>query len=120
LIKSLSINGFRGLSNQTSIDFALPNGTPGSGLTILVGANNSGKTSIIEALKVFNGQEAPSFSVGKRNIVTDGKVELCLTYNDNSTSTIRTVDEGGSSTTKTENTNLISLHKQNKNSQLNP
>ena len=40
------------------LDFALPdNKTPGSGLTIIVGPNNSGKTTIIESIQAFNGYE---------------------------------------------------------------
>ena len=40
------------------LNFALPdNKTPGSGLTIIVGPNNSGKTTIIESIQAFNGYE---------------------------------------------------------------
>ena len=54
-IKTLEINGIRSFSNETKIDFAIPDGkTPGSGLTIIVGANNSGKSSIIECLNIIS------------------------------------------------------------------
>lgn len=47
----------------------MPNGKAGSGLTILVGGNNTGKTTIIEAIKYFNFDISQiSFSSGKRNV----------------------------------------------------
>lgn len=54
MIKYISILGYRGFSKKREIQFAIPNGELGSGLTILVGTNNSGKTTIIEAIKAFN------------------------------------------------------------------
>lgn len=54
-IKTLSIEGFRGFSRRIDIDFSVPDGVnPGSGLTVLVGANNSGKTTVLEALSLFS------------------------------------------------------------------
>ena len=82
MIDSLIISGFRGFSRQTNLKFAIPNGNNGSGLTILTGANNSGKTSIIEAIRCFNGQfmnnEGPSFNESQRNFVTQGQVEITI------------------------------------------
>ena len=49
-IKRLTIKGLRGFSAKTNIHFAIPdNITPGSGLTVMVGPNNSGKSTVIEA-----------------------------------------------------------------------
>ena len=69
MITSLMIHGFRGFGEEKTIQFALPNGSSGSGLTIFVGANNSGKTTILEALRSFNSSKdsPPSFSERKRN-----------------------------------------------------
>lgn len=54
-IKRLTINGLRGFSDETNIKFAVPdNITPGSGLTVLVGPNNSDKSTIIEAIHLLN------------------------------------------------------------------
>ena len=51
MIKELHISGFRGFGNSQQISFAMPDGqTLGSGLSIITGANNSGKTTIIEAI----------------------------------------------------------------------
>ena len=66
MIKTLTISGFRGFGKVQDVTFSLPNGKDeGSGLNILVGANNTGKSSIIEAIKAFNA--VSTFSEGKRN-----------------------------------------------------
>lgn len=50
-IKSISVENFKGYYGSHSIDFNVPNGaTEGSGLNIFVGENNSGKSTIFEAL----------------------------------------------------------------------
>ena len=55
--KELKILGFRGFSQECKIEFAIPNEKEGSGLTILVGENNSGKTSILETLRMLEKKE---------------------------------------------------------------
>lgn len=50
-LRSLSIEHFRGFYDSQTIEFAIPSGPPSSGLTVIVGPNNSGKTTILEALK---------------------------------------------------------------------
>lgn len=105
MIKNLSISGFRGFGEAQLIPFAIPNGeTAGSGLTIITGANNSGKTTIIESIRAFNGSStsSPSFSEGRRNNQTDGIVELMLTDEQGKTYSIKSVVGGGSSTQKSE------------------
>lgn len=83
--------------------FAIPNEIEGSGLTILTGANNSGKTSIIEALRCFNGNysknEGPSFNENQRNTSTKGIVEINIKEHDGTECTIKT-KYGGSRTEK--------------------
>lgn len=107
MIKNISILGYRGFGEKQELEFALPNGEKGSGLTFLVGANNSGKTTVIEAIRAFNGYESPSFSIGKRNSRSNAKVELILTDENGIKCTIKTVDDGGSSTTKTPNSEFL-------------
>lgn len=102
MIKTLSILGFRGFGEKQTISFALPDGKkPGSGLTIITGANNTGKTTIVESLRAFNGNQEPTFSEGRRNVRTDGKVELVLTDENGLVYTIASVPGGGSSTIRT-------------------
>ena len=69
MLKSLTIYGLRGFGPERTIHFALPNDQLGSGLTFFGGANNSGKTTILEALRSFNSSKdnPPSFSERKRN-----------------------------------------------------
>lgn len=74
IIKKLTIEGLRGFSNKTEINFALPDKTtPGSGLTILVGPNNSGKSTIIEAIHLFSSN-AEIVPLPLRNIINNNKV----------------------------------------------
>lgn len=98
MIKELTINGLRGFGEPRSIQFAIPDGRSGSGLTIFVSANNSGKTTIFEALRSFNSQmgNPPSFSERKRNVKCEnGKIHLSV-QTDTGTYKIDTVEEGGS------------------------
>lgn len=102
MISSLMIHGLRGFGEKKTINFALPNGTCGSGITIFVGANNSGKTTILESLRSFNSSRdnPPSFSEKKRNINCEkGKVHLLLQTTDVGNYRIDTIDGGGSTTT---------------------
>ena len=102
MITNLVIHGLRGFGEEKAIQFALPNGNNGSGLTIFVGANNSGKTTILEALRSFNSSKdnPPSFSERKRNIKCDsGRVHLLLQTTDIGDYAIDTIESGGSSTT---------------------
>lgn len=41
---------FRGFTSEQVVKFAIPNGMAGSGITYIVGENNSGKTSVLEAM----------------------------------------------------------------------
>ncbi len=96
------IQGLRGFGEEKTIKFAIPNGKVGSGLTIMVGANNSGKTTVFEALRSFNSpkDKPPSFSERKRNVKCEnGKVHLLLRTTDIGDYRIDTIDSGGSTTT---------------------
>ena len=75
-IKRLTINGLRGFSEETDINFAIPdNNNPGSGLTILVGPNNSGKSTIIEAIHMLNSN-IDIIPRTSRNVKTQGYVKI--------------------------------------------
>lgn len=103
LISSLSIHGLRGFGNPVTLEPSIPNGQEGSGLTFIVGPNNSGKTTITEAIRMFNGgYESPSFSEGKRNAASDHRVTISMTEIDESHNhkhwEIKTHERGGSAT----------------------
>ena len=97
-LKKMEIRGFRGFNSKQTIKFAVPNGTPSSGLTIITGANNSGKSSIIECLKARGGSQSPSFTVGARNSTID-KVEIAYFVNGKK-ETLSSLKKGGSETKK--------------------
>ena len=97
-IKSLSIRGYRGFGEQQELHFAQPNGEPGSGLTIIVGPNGGGKTTVIESLRSFASKE-PTFSTEKRNHAAGDRVSISIQYSDNSDPhELKTVESGGSET----------------------
>lgn len=96
MLKQISISGFRGFGVKQKLEFALPdNNTPGSGLTIIVGGNNTGKTTIIESIQAFNNSEPPSFSEGRRNKKTNERIEISAIDNNDVIYTISTVPDGG-------------------------
>jgi predicted ATPase len=75
-LKRIEIKGLRGFEEETKINLAIPNGKYGSGLTILVGPNNSGKSSIIEAFSALSsslseGNKRVSFTEEMRNKIDD-------------------------------------------------
>lgn len=71
IYKEISISGFRGFNESKKIELAIPNRSFGSGLTILVGENNSGKTTILESFRLFSvakqNQNSIDISLEKRN-----------------------------------------------------
>ncbi len=99
MIKTLAIEGLRGFYQKQNISFSLPNNKIGSGLNIIVGPNNSGKSTIVEAIKAFNG--VCSFSEGKRNSKTENGVCLELIDDGNKKYSIKTKVSGGSEVDRT-------------------
>lgn len=102
-IKNLSIHGLRGFATQQSVDFAIPNGNPGSGITVLVGPNNGGKSTVIESIRALSLDSEQSFTVGKRNQKAGDKVHISLTGEDDNSWVLKTVDSGGSECTLVKN-----------------
>lgn len=95
-IESISILGYRGFKNRGTVTFSVPNGKEGSGLTIITGANNAGKSSILECLRARNGPTTPSFSAGARHAAV-GLVEIDYVFGDTNES-IRSLRRGSSET----------------------
>jgi predicted ATP-dependent endonuclease of OLD family len=54
-LTNIRIEHYRGFYERRNIAPAVPNGEHGSGLTVLVGPNNSGKTTVVTALRVAAG-----------------------------------------------------------------
>lgn len=97
-ITRLKIHGYRGFSTEATIDFSTPNGTPGSGLTVITGPNNSGKSSVLECLRSRTGRQSISFTAGTRNSAVE-EVSIIFTINGKD-EIIRSVAKGSSETTK--------------------
>jgi hypothetical protein len=94
----VEIVGLRGIASPLRIDFAQPvDGKLGSGLTILVGTNNSGKSTITEALAALGKVPPPSFPEGRRNRVTDYRISIRVATTDGHEGELRTADSGGAS-----------------------
>lgn len=100
MIKELSISGFRGFGKKQKISFAFPNGQAGSGMSFLVGSNNSGKTTILESLRFFNldRHSSPSIAERKRNIRTYSRVKIKLIDEKDDVYKIISHEHGGSVT----------------------
>lgn len=102
MITSVSIEGFRGFARRQEFNLAIPNGSrPGSGLTLLVGPNNSGKSTVIEAIQAVTQVSPPSFHQGMRNSVARGvKIGVVTDSPEDSSKerTLQTVRDGGAET----------------------
>lgn len=78
MFKHLHIHGLRGFAEEQSLQLAVPNGNPGSGLTVIVGSNNAGKSTTIEAIRALGQRESPSFTQGRRNMAAGDSVNIRL------------------------------------------
>ncbi len=82
-IRRLEIKNFRLFSSDESFimdDINMPDGeNEGSGLTVLVGENGCGKTSILDALAMpFVSYKADSFSIDDMNELGEKKCEISI------------------------------------------
>ncbi len=78
---------------------AQPNGKLGSGLSIIAGPNNAGKSIIIEALRAMQAAGGDrSFPERSRNVAAGSRIDISLHYGDGLAQTLRTISGGGSET----------------------
>jgi len=97
-IDTFRIHGFRGFSTPQTLRLAQPNGQPGSGLTVLVGPNSGGKSTLIEGFRVIAAHRPLSFTEGRRNKLARDRVSFQVTLTGGQSYELRTVDAGGSET----------------------
>lgn len=80
MLKKLTIANFRAFGVEQDIDFAIPNGKDGSGLTILVGPNNAGKTTVLETIaQFFSGDDFEASRLMRR---PSSDLKICVTIDD--------------------------------------
>lgn len=95
MISSIKIKGFRGFAEEQELKLSKPNGEEGSGLTVIVGPNNGGKSTIIESFKVMSSGNHISFAEGQRNKAAGDAVEIVLSFDDGSIHNLETILAGG-------------------------
>lgn len=95
-----TIKGYRGFATEQHVRFAQPTGAIGSGLSALVGPNNGGKSTVIEALHALTARDAVSFSEGKRNKAAGDQVEIIAKTQDGVEYSLHTASQGGSETVR--------------------
>ena len=81
MVKSIYIHGLRGFGEARTVEFAIPNGNSGSGITFIVGANNSGKTTILEAINFASITKSHRTNILKEIIKDDNPyADIKVTY----------------------------------------
>ena len=110
-ISSLDIKGFRGFSTKQTLRLAQPSGKLGSGITVLVGPNNGGKTTIIEALHtISNSSSSPTtFEQSERNKLAGDSVEILVRSDIGATVELKTNAPGKELTVRSEEGSMFPL-----------
>lgn len=98
VLTSLEICGLRGFATPETLRISVPNGRPGSGLTVIVGANNAGKSTAIEALRAVAQRQPPSFTQGRRNHAGGDRVVIRALGAEGKATSLQNVRPGGSET----------------------
>ena len=96
MIEKISCIGYRGFSQKQELELAKPNGNRGSGLTVLVGPNGGGKSTIVECFSKLTANNV-SFTEGKRNKKAGDSV-IIEVIQDGNVSSLSTTVNGGSET----------------------
>lgn len=81
-IDRVTLVGLRGFASSQHVDLAIPDGKRGSGLTLVVGPNNSGKSTVWEALEAVSRhqQGEVTFPMTRRNESSLEGVRISLEY----------------------------------------
>jgi len=97
MLLNLSIQHYKGFYDNQDIEFARPDSAkPGSGLTLIVGPNNTGKTTIIESLLLDNKKKLKESERHKDNqpvIIIEGTKGKSIFSNIDNGSQISLIDE---------------------------
>lgn len=98
MLTSIEISGLRGFAGTQRLVISVPDGNPGSGLTVVVGANNAGKSTVIEALRAIAQLEPPSFTQGRRNQAGGDRVVIRASDSQGRATILRNIRSGSSET----------------------
>lgn len=86
-IKKITIKGYRLFKDERAVEFSLPNGEESSGLNIIVGPNNVGKSSLVNLIggNYFHQINREDWSTDEPEVIieSEGK-SLTVKYNKNS------------------------------------
>lgn len=94
MIQSISCIGFRGFATKQTLKLAEPNGKDGSGLTVIVGPNGGGKSTLVECFnKISLSNKGVSFSKGRRNLKANDRVSIELVV-DGKNCSLETINGG--------------------------
>ena len=96
MIETISCKGYRGFVNKQELNLAVPNGQLGSGLTVLIGPNGGGKSTLVECFSKLVSNDI-SFTEGKRNKLAGDRVFIEI-IKDGEPCSLSTVQNGGSET----------------------
>ena len=112
-LKRLTVEGLRGFSERTEFRFSIPDKiTPGSGLTVLVGANNSGKSTVIEAIHLLNSN-TNVVPLTTRSAKSGGMVMIEVEDVNGDTITLKSTEHKGAFVQKLKNGIAIDHHTDN-------
>lgn len=100
-IKKANISNYRSIKeDDLEIEFAVPNGQPGSGLTVFVGANNVGKSNVYHALDFLFNKTNTTNVKNKQRLEEDSEVIVELVGDNIETSIDEYVQENKKTTFK--------------------
>lgn len=78
-INSLKIKNFKGFSEESNfLTFNIPNGEKGSGLNIFIGENNSGKSTVLEAIDFIRNSTKKNLEIIHHKKITGDFAEEAI------------------------------------------
>ena len=102
-VASIAVSGLRGFREKAVLRLAMSNGQQGGGLTIAVGANNTGKSTVWESFDAVARKlkSDVSFSEGRRNRHSTDGVWIQATWDDGCSYVVASQNVNTSETTGT-------------------